>query len=208
MIRVFIVSPSPAVRLGLRALLEPPQSIQVVGEAAALDDPGSTAVDVMIYAPVNRHVSRIELNKDWSGEERALLLLTEEVVAVQQLGRLPLRSWGILSPEVTGEELLTAILAVHDGFILMEPFFAKKITQLTAAQNKETSEQDYQPLTEREMEILQLVAQGLSNKQIAAQLKVSPHTVKFHISSIYNKLGAVNRTEAVRFGLHRGLVTL
>lgn len=63
-------------------------------------------------------------------------------------------------------------------------------------------------LTEREQEVLQLLAQGLANKQIAGQLGISAHTVKFHISSIYGKLGATNRTEAVRIGLQIGLILL
>jgi DNA-binding NarL/FixJ family response regulator len=63
-------------------------------------------------------------------------------------------------------------------------------------------------LTERENEVLQLLAQGLANKQIALALGISEHTVKFHISAIYAKLGANNRTEAVRLGVQRGLVIL
>jgi NarL family two-component system response regulator YdfI len=64
------------------------------------------------------------------------------------------------------------------------------------------------PLTDREMEVLQLLAQGLANKQIAAKLSISEHTVKFHVSSIYTKLGVGNRTEAVRMGVRRGLILL
>ncbi len=65
-----------------------------------------------------------------------------------------------------------------------------------------------EPLTERESQVLQLLAQGLANKQIAASLGISEHTVKFHISSIYGKLGATSRTEAVRNGVQHGLVFL
>ena len=63
-------------------------------------------------------------------------------------------------------------------------------------------------LTDREIEVLQLLAQGLANKQIAQTLNISTHTVKFHVSSIYNKLGATNRTEAVRNGVQNGLILL
>jgi NarL family two-component system response regulator YdfI len=65
-----------------------------------------------------------------------------------------------------------------------------------------------EPLTARETEVLQHLAQGLANKQIAALLSISEHTVKFHVSSIYSKLGAANRTEAVRIGARRGLILL
>jgi DNA-binding NarL/FixJ family response regulator len=64
------------------------------------------------------------------------------------------------------------------------------------------------PLTEREAEVLQRVAQGLANKQIAAALTISEHTVKFHVSAIYTKLGATSRTEAVRLGVRKGLIIL
>ena len=63
-------------------------------------------------------------------------------------------------------------------------------------------------LTPREREVLEMMSEGLSNKEIAAQLKISPHTVKFHISSILGKLGASSRTEATTIGLRRGLITI
>jgi len=69
-------------------------------------------------------------------------------------------------------------------------------------------EQLVEPLTEREAEVLQLLAQGLANKQIALTLSISEHTVKFHVSGIYAKLGATNRTEAVRLGVRQGLIIL
>ncbi len=73
-----------------------------------------------------------------------------------------------------------------------------------------TGEQDQpvEELTGRESEVLQLLTQGLANKQIAARLGISEHTVKFHVSAIYAKLGATNRAEAVRVGVQRGLVLL
>jgi DNA-binding NarL/FixJ family response regulator len=65
-----------------------------------------------------------------------------------------------------------------------------------------------EPLTDREIQVLGLLAQGLANKQIATTLTISEHTVKFHVSSIYAKLGAASRTEAVRLGVLQGLITL
>ena len=72
----------------------------------------------------------------------------------------------------------------------------------------QVEEQLVEPLTEREAEVLQLLAQGLTNKQIAFTLSISEHTVKFHVSGIYAKLGATNRTEAVRLGVRQGLIIL
>jgi DNA-binding NarL/FixJ family response regulator len=67
---------------------------------------------------------------------------------------------------------------------------------------------EVEPLTEREIQVLQLLARGLANKQIAVSLEISEHTVKFHVSSIYAKLGVTNRTEAVRSGIQHGLIVL
>ena len=72
----------------------------------------------------------------------------------------------------------------------------------------EEAEQVVDPLTERERQVLQLTAEGLANKQIAAALEISEHTVKFHLSSLYAKLGVTSRTEAVRAGARRGWVVL
>jgi DNA-binding NarL/FixJ family response regulator len=106
------------------------------------------------------------------------------------------------------EELLAAITAIHEGLIvgeksLMEPLFGR----LLSSEEME-AELEIETLTGREAEVLQLLAQGLANKQIAAALGISEHTVKFHVSSIYGKLGAASRTEAVRIGVRRGWVIL
>ena len=83
---------------------------------------------------------------------------------------------------------------------LVNPLFGAPLTN--------SGEQLIDPLTDREIEVLQLLAQGMANKQIALQLGISEHTVKFHISGIYTKLGVSNRTAAVRMGVRRGLILL
>jgi DNA-binding NarL/FixJ family response regulator len=208
MVHVFILSPSPAVRLGLRALLDASPGIRVSGDAADPESLRGTRVDVLVYAPSYGSSPGLEMLPDQFKEGAALLILTEEVEAVRQFVELPLRAWGILSPDATGEELAAAILALHEGFVLLDAVAAKMLIHFSPVQTGRQDEEVLQPLTERETEVLQLIVLGLANKQIAAHLKVSPHTVKFHISSIYNKLGVSNRTEAVRFGLRKGLVIL
>jgi DNA-binding NarL/FixJ family response regulator len=165
-------------------------------------------VDVLVYAPVYGSSVSLELSPEQVDGEVALLILTEETRAVQQVIGLPLRAWGIISPSATGDELAAAIVALSEGFILLDALAAKKLIHISLEQTQGAEEDLLEPLTERETEVLQLIAQGLANKQIASLLNISPHTVKYHISSIYNKLGAANRTEAVRFGLRNGLVTL
>lgn len=206
MIRLFLLSPSPAVRLGVRALLEPYPSLQVSGDSASLEEISEHNCDVLIYAPAYGASVGLQLPLELVESGISLLLLSEEPEAVRYLTGLPVRSWGLLSPAASAEELAAAIQALQEGLVLLDAGMAKKLVSFPASRPVDGDMPE--PLTERETEVLQWLAQGLANKQIAARLNVSTHTVKYHIASIYGKLGATNRTEAVRFGLQKGLVTL
>jgi DNA-binding NarL/FixJ family response regulator len=114
--------------------------------------------------------------------------------------------------DASAEELAAAVHALHEGLLvgspaLLQPHMRQLIAGEQAASSLETSGA-VEALTERETQVLQLLGQGLANKQIAHLLAISEHTVKFHVSSIYAKLGATNRTEAVRLGVQRGLLVL
>jgi DNA-binding NarL/FixJ family response regulator len=114
-------------------------------------------------------------------------------------------AWGILPLEATQEQIEAAIQAIAAGLSVGPP----SLLNLPLVDSEVGMDlQIIDPLTDREMEVLQLLAQGLANKQIAVKLSISEHTVKFHVSSIYTKLGASNRTEAVRMGVRRGLILL
>lgn len=112
----------------------------------------------------------------------------------------------ILSREVTREELRVAIMAAESGLVLLHPSSAHMLARNSLAQND--SREFIEALTSREQEVLRLASEGLGNKEIAARLTISEHTVKFHISSILGKLGAASRTEAVSQGIRRGLITI
>jgi DNA-binding NarL/FixJ family response regulator len=105
---------------------------------------------------------------------------------------------GVLSREATAEEIEAAIHAVHAGLWVTG----------SAPASPADSDVLAEPLTDRELEVLDLIAEGLSNKLIAYQLSISEHTVKTHVASILGKLGAASRTEAVSQGIRRGLVKL
>jgi DNA-binding NarL/FixJ family response regulator len=135
-------------------------------------------------------------------------MLTENHAAARELAPLNLRAWGVLTPDMSAEELLAALGALNEGLLVgapaLMPFdFARPLFIENAAPDLSGD-----ALTERETEVLQLLSQGLANKQIASVLGISEHTVKFHVSAIYTKLGATNRAEAVRLGVRSGLVTL
>ncbi len=124
----------------------------------------------------------------------------------RSLTSLPVRAWGLLPPDTGEEELLAAVFAVHEGLLAAAPALMQSL--LGPATELSDAEELVEELTEREGEVLQLLAQGMANKQIALRLGISEHTVKFHVSAIYGKLGVTNRTEAVRRGARLGLIVL
>jgi DNA-binding NarL/FixJ family response regulator len=109
--------------------------------------------------------------------------------------------------DVSAEELQASVGAVAEGLLAGSP---EMIEPLLSRFQPADAEEDapLEPLTERETQVLQLIAQGLANKQIAAALAISEHTVKFHVSTVFSKLGVNSRTEAVRLGVQKGLVSL
>jgi DNA-binding NarL/FixJ family response regulator len=145
---------------------------------------------------------------DLFGTQPALLLVTNDPAAAYQLSGLPIRSWGALFLDSSAAELAAAVFALNEGLVTGSPRLLEAGLRTQRVASLDPDGRLLEPLTERELEVLQLLAQGLANKQIAASLVISEHTVKFHVSSIYAKMGASNRTEAVRLGVQQGLVVL
>jgi DNA-binding NarL/FixJ family response regulator len=207
MIRVALLAPTPALRSGLRALLAADERIQVLAEAAApgdLEDLG--ALDVLLVAGEDYSLEALRFTLENAEAPPALLLLSAETTAARSLAGLPLRAWGLLPPEASEEELLAAVAALHEGLLAAAPALVQPLfgPAPALAETDELAEE----LTDRESQVLQLLAQGFPNKQIALQLAISEHTAKFHVSAIYAKLGVTNRTEAVRRGVRLGLIVL
>jgi DNA-binding NarL/FixJ family response regulator len=206
MTRVLIAAPTPALRAGLRALLST-ADVEIMGETATLRAPevDLSEVDVVLVADV-------ELLADAArvvGTEArlAMLALADDSRAAQSLRALPLIGWGILPLDASPAELQTSIRTIAHGLVVLPTAL---IEQLLGQRGPiaALAQPPAEPLTAREREVLQLVSQGLSNKLIARELQVSEHTVKFHISSIFGKLGAASRTEAISRGARQGLITL
>jgi DNA-binding CsgD family transcriptional regulator len=188
-IRVLLNISSPALRAGLRALLASDDEIRIVNDLFDEDDLRSEA-DVVIASA----------SGGWGGENESagILFLSDGQVNVEEMRRA-YRAWGVLPAEASAEELIAAVHALSQGLVVGAP-------GLLFLSETETVERG--PLTEREAEVLGLLARGLANKQIAASLGISEHTVKFHVSSIYQKLNVTNRAEAVREGLRGGWIAL
>lgn len=207
MIRVAVVSPSPALRSGLRALLSAEERIEVLVEAATMSDLDEVgAIDVIIMADEGVSPATLRAMLQRTEQPPAILLLSERPEATRLISGLPLRAWGLLPMEAGEGELIAAVLALHEGLLAAAPALMQPLLGPVTVQ--EETEDLAEELTQRELDVLQLLAQGLLNKEIAAQLKISEHTVKFHTSAIYAKLGVTNRTEAMRRGARLGLIVL
>jgi len=189
-IRVLLDVSSPALRAGLRALLSSDGTIKVTNDS--LDE--EAEADVVITS-----ASRASLLMNGSSPaQSATLFLSDDRLNVRDLRHLS-RVWGVLPTDASAEELTAAIRALSQGLI---------VGTSTLLFESESEPLSHGPLTDRESEVLGLLAKGLANKQIAVALGISEHTVKFHVSSIYSKLNVTNRTEAVREGLRGGWIAL
>jgi DNA-binding NarL/FixJ family response regulator len=214
LIQVAIVALAQSVRLGLRAMLESDPRVQIVGEAATLNElsllPRRTDVVVIAsWGSSLRVIHNAIAENLLTAEPTPVLLLSNEPVSFQSMGSLAGRAWGFLSMDTTQEELAAAVHALALGLWVGDTTFTGGIGQAPLAPQEYSADgQDGDLLTPREKEVLQLLAQGLPNKQIAQRIGISENTVKYHISSVYSKLGASNRTEAVRLGAHRGIIVL
>jgi DNA-binding NarL/FixJ family response regulator len=205
MIRAFVAAPTAALRLGLSARLDG-ADVTVIGAGAELED-APPEIDVVIVADP----ARLLVSADTLAElgARAVVAVTDDDRAARILRGLPLRGWAVVARDAPAADLRAATAAAARGFTVLPAPVAGRL--LPARDHGPTAPSDGEPgeaLTPREREVLELLAHGLSNRQIADALAISEHTAKFHVASISAKLGASSRTEAVRLGVRRGLITL
>lgn len=209
MIRVLVFSPVLALRAGLGALLSGDEEIDVLGEASSMEELSDLdGFDVIVLANSGEVLEQLQAQVADAEPPPALLLISDEVEGTEWLTELPLRAWGILPSDCSEEELLAAVHALHEGLIAGTAPLMQPVLGATPRLNVSQSDELLEELSPRESEVLQLLAYGLANKQIALQLGISEHTVKFHSSAIYSKLNVTNRTEAVGRGARLGLIVL
>ena len=209
--QVFVVAPAPLARAGLRSMLEDPEMVDgvlVVGEAGSLVGAGPelSEADVVVVAgdePLEE-AARVVAEE---GGTQAILLLSEDDRSLPALRSLAPRGWGVVSPDAPPGEIGAAVAAVARGLVVLPRALSERLLQGPAVFGGAVEELA-ESLTAREREVLELLGRGLSNKMIARALHISEHTVKFHVSSIYTKLGASSRAEAVSLGARHGLISL
>jgi DNA-binding NarL/FixJ family response regulator len=211
-IRVFIVAASPLVRAGLQSILADSR-IDLVGSAAHLESISGQLVDtepdvVLVETTADTYEESLNALEDAEvAQDHAVIVLSEQLKADCLSKALRAGVRAVLPREVTPEQLRAALEAAAAGLVVVHP--ADLDNALPAAANMPAAVDELpEPLTRREREVLQMLAAGLVNKEIAARLTISDHTVKFHVASILGKLGASTRTEAVSAGIRRGLVML
>ena len=210
MIRVLIGARSEVARAGLASLLTADPMFQVVG-TFSIDDALTRVEDLQpeivlldLDSPSDESLSAA-IQSGGALVNSSVMILTEdpESLAVDVLGS-GLRA--ILPRYATPEEIIAAIQAAATGLVALHPdIFDSMLSRIRPGQQSELDPSG-QILTPREIEVLRMIADGLGNKEIASKLSISDHTVKFHISSIFAKLGASNRAEAVTLGIRHGLI--
>ncbi|MEM7555104.1 MAG: response regulator transcription factor [Cyanobacteria bacterium P01_A01_bin.84] len=156
---------------------------------------------------------------DWNSRDRESLMLAQQfiwetIVLVSELEDINLGTVlaagvkGILPQTIVESEIIAAIEAVASGLVVLHPEVIDNLPFIKANSHEQTDINLIQTLTPREIEVLQMLTSGLSNKVLAQQMHISEHTVKFHISSIFQKLDVSTRTEAVAVGVRLGLIML
>jgi two-component system, NarL family, response regulator YdfI len=211
-IRVFIVAASPLARTGLQSLFGD-RDIKVAGSIANLESlaaqwPDVEADIILVEASGEQFESVIDsLAASQLASEANIVILSDysEPRWLAEALRAGVRA--VLPPDIAADQLVAALNAAATGLIVMHPAEVDAAFPAAEPPSRPFAELA-EPLTPRESEVLQMLASGLANKEIAARLAISEHTVKFHVASILGKLGAGSRTEAVSLGIRRGLVLL
>ncbi|MGB3760662.1 MAG: response regulator transcription factor [Rivularia sp. (in: cyanobacteria)] len=194
-IRIIVVAVSPVIKIGLSAMLEDNPKFIVVKSVSDIDEIVEQQADVILL--------------DWNETDyesikqqfiAATIILVDEFTDFNLTTILAAGVKGILPQTSMESEIIAAVEAVVSGLIVLHPQVINNQQLL-----KETN---LQILTPREIEVLQMLTNGMSNKIVAQNLHISEHTVKFHVSSIFQKLDVSTRTEAVAVGVRLGLIML
>jgi len=227
--KVLVAADSGLARTGLEVVVrEASTLLRLAGPATALSSAAREAAerepDVVLLAVDDD--SQLEVVSAISGRDSpdggrqsvtapaapVVVVLAEDSLAREVLER---GARSVLPPDSASEEVIAAVFAAAAGLVVLRPETAELVIEngphrpaFNAPHPGSADGFSGEALTPRELEVLNLVAEGAGNKEIATRLGISEHTVKFHVASILSKLGAESRTEAVALGVRRGLIML
>jgi NarL family two-component system response regulator LiaR len=213
-IRIVIADDHIVVREGTRELLQKAENFEIVGEAGD----GEEAVrlvkelrpDVIILDVAMPRLSGIEATKQIKAfsPSIAVLILTAYEYDQYVFALLEAGADGYLLKDIPSQKLIEAVQSVHAGELVLHPAAARKAQKFFARSAGKHEEQRVPLLTDRDTEVLRLLAKGHSNPQIASELNLSRRTVQSHLRNIFNKLKVDSRTQAVIEGLKKGYLIL
>lgn len=205
-IHILVADDHPVVRDGLVAVLSTQADFEIVGEVGngreVIEKIHAVQPDVILLDIEMPELDGVGVLRHMHDQKLAgrVIVFTAFDTDDRILSAVQAGAQGYLLKGAPREEIFNAVRVVHAGGSLLQPVIASRLMQ-HANPNPDG-------LTQRELEVLQRMAQGLQNKEIAAALVISERTVKFHVSSILSKLGAGNRTEAVTMAAQQGLISL
>ena len=207
MIRVLIVDDHPVVREGVAAVLERERDIAVAGSAATIDEGLRLAArlhpDVILLDVKMPGGDTLDHVVSFAREVRGIVVFTAYDADEDVFRAIRGGAKGYLLKGTPAAEIAHAIRQVHAGESYLSPRIAAKLVKGVVQPRGRTG-----LLSARERGVLRLVAAGLSNRQIGETLSISERTVKFHVTAIFNKLGAENRAQAVALAAERGLLSM
>jgi DNA-binding NarL/FixJ family response regulator len=201
-IRMAVIAVSAQVRAGIEALAASNDALHLAGSTADADTLGAAAIDVLV----------IDMEAESPGLPTvapgvgAFVLLTDDPDGDTLAGLEPGDAVALLPRNAPLADIAAAIEATAAGLCVLPREMLARLLDARKPQRDELAAAPPEALSPRELEVLAMLAEGLNNKDIARHLDISDNTVKFHLSSIFGKLGAANRTEAVMVGMRYGLV--
>lgn len=211
-IKVLIVDDHQVVRQGLRTFLELQEDVLVVGEAedgqAAIEMVRQLNPDIVLMDLVMPNLDGISATRQVKslGSDVKVIALTSFTEDDKVFPAIQAGASSYLLKDVSPDDLVEAIRAVHRGEARLHPDIARKLMEQVAQQTSPLHESHLEDLTEREREVVNLVAKGRSNQEIANELVISEKTVKTHVSNILGKLQLGDRTQLAIYAIKKGLV--
>jgi DNA-binding NarL/FixJ family response regulator len=208
--RVLVVDDQTLFRTGLTSLLSQDARVEVVGQAVdgaeAVKLAGKLKPDVVLMDIKMPNVDGIEATRQIveAGPGTKVLILTTFETDSQVIQALKAGASGYVLKDSSAAAIVSSIVAVMSGERVMASAVANRVLEMLTG--TATPKEFYDGLTNREIEILKLLANGMANKQIAFRLKISEKTVRNHVSNMYEKLGIYDRSQAVLYAVKKGLV--